>query len=83
MAPASSLPRSQDLSTRPYPEPDRSSHDPSTFFYKIHLNVIQPFTTWFSSDVLPSDFLINNKYAVSYPQFELNALSLFGEEYKL
>jgi hypothetical protein len=40
MEPEGSSPYSQEPDTCPYPEPDRSSHAPSSHFSKIHFNII-------------------------------------------
>jgi hypothetical protein len=47
MEPDGSLPRSQDPSTGPYPEPDQSSpYHP--ILSKIHFNIMHPHTSWAS-----------------------------------
>jgi hypothetical protein len=47
MEPEGSLPYSQEPSTGPYPEPDRSSpHHP--ILSKIHFNIVHPPTSWSS-----------------------------------
>jgi hypothetical protein len=43
-----SIPNSQELSTFPYPEPDKSVHITPSHLYKIHPNIIQPPTSWSS-----------------------------------
>jgi hypothetical protein len=44
MEPEGSLPHSQVQTTCPYPEPARSSPTPTSYFLKIHLNIILPST---------------------------------------
>jgi hypothetical protein len=48
MEPESSLPRSQEPSTGPYPEPDRSNpyHTSPSYLRKIHFNIVHPPTPW-------------------------------------
>jgi hypothetical protein len=47
MEPEVSLPCSQEPSTGPYPEPDRSSpYHP--ILSKIHFNIVHPPTSWLS-----------------------------------
>ena len=45
MEPKRSLPHSQLSATCPYPEPDRSSHTPTSHFLKTRLNIILPSTS--------------------------------------
>jgi hypothetical protein len=45
MEPEIPLPRSQESSTSPYPEPDQSSPYHS-ILSKIHFNIIHPPTSW-------------------------------------
>jgi hypothetical protein len=46
MEPEGSLPRLQELSTSPYPEPHQSSpYHPILSLSKIHFNIIQPPTS--------------------------------------
>jgi hypothetical protein len=48
MEPEGSIPNSQELSNCPYPEPDQSSRHHPSHLYQIHLNIVQPPTSWSS-----------------------------------
>jgi len=56
MEPASSLPQAQDRITCPYSEPDQSSPRHPSYFLKMNLNVILPFTPGSSKSSLSLRF---------------------------
>jgi len=63
MEPEGSLPHSQIPATCPYPEPDRSSPSPTSYFLKIDLNIILPSTT--GSFKLYLGFINSNNFCVT------------------
>jgi hypothetical protein len=56
MEPESSLPHSQVPSTCLYPEPTQSSPHPTSYFLKIHLNIIPHLNLGLPSRLFPSGF---------------------------
>jgi hypothetical protein len=93
MEPEGSLPCSQELSTGPYPESDRSSPN-HPILSKIHFNIATHLRLGLPSGLFPSGFPTNILYAfllspiratfhVHLIFLDLIILIMFGKKYKL
>jgi hypothetical protein len=74
--PEGSLPRSQEPSTGPYPQPYRV-HTTPPYLSKIHFNIVHHLRLTFASGVFPSGFPTSILYAFVSLPFMLHALSPF------
>jgi hypothetical protein len=86
MEPDSSLACPQEPATRPYPKPDQSSLCPPSYLFKIHFNIILPFTP-FPHISLPRPCVhVSSQPNVPHttPLIPLDLITqiIFGEEYK-
>jgi hypothetical protein len=62
---------SQEPSTGPYPEPDRSSPYPS-YLFKIYFNIVHPPTSWSSWWSL--SFSLSHQYSICTPLLPIHAI---------
>jgi hypothetical protein len=80
MEPEGSLPYSQEHTTSLYPKQAQSTPNPTTYHFKIHLNIIHPSTPGVPSGLFPTGFLTKPLYTPLPSPFELHAppISLFS-----
>jgi len=91
--PKGSLPHSQVPATCLYPEPDKSSRNPTSHFLTIHLDITLSFLLGLPSGLFPSDFPIKFLYmplvspiratcTAHLILLDLTTRTIFGEEYR-
>jgi hypothetical protein len=73
MEPEGSLPRSQELTTCPYPEPNQPSPYPPSYLYKIFLILSTHLCLGLPTGLFSSGFPTNNLYVIVFPPFTLHA----------